>query len=43
MITGKAPSEKFLERAQVVGMIVIFTLMFFALGNDIVRLIFGQH
>lgn len=42
MITGKAPSEKFLERAQVVGMIIIFALMIFALGNDIVRLFFGK-
>jgi regulator of sigma E protease len=43
MITGKAPSDKFLERAQVVGMILIFTLMFFALGNDILRTFFGSH
>ena len=40
MITGRAPSEKFLERAQVVGMIIIFALMIFALGNDILRNIF---
>lgn len=39
MITGHAPSDKFLERAQVVGMIIIFALMIFALGNDILRLI----
>lgn len=38
MITGHAPSDKFLERAQVVGMIIIFGLMIFALGNDILRL-----
>ena len=42
MITGKAPSEKFLERAQVVGMIIIFTLMIFALGNDIFRMFTGK-
>lgn len=42
MITGHAPSDKFLERAQVVGMIIIFGLMIFALGNDILRL-FGFH
>jgi regulator of sigma E protease len=43
MITGRAPSDKFLERAQVVGMIIIFALMFFALRNDIVRVFFGGH
>jgi regulator of sigma E protease len=43
MITGKAPSDKFLERAQVVGMIIIFSLMFLALGNDILRVFFGSH
>lgn len=42
MITGRAPSEKFLERAQVVGMIIIFGLMIFALGNDIFRIFFGK-
>ena len=38
MITGRAPSDKFLERAQVVGMIIVFALMFLALGNDIFKL-----
>ncbi len=43
MITGKTPSDKFMERAQVVGMIIIFTIMFFALGNDILRTFFSGH
>lgn len=43
MITGRAPSEKFLERAQVVGMIIVFALMIFALGNDVLRTFFGMH
>jgi regulator of sigma E protease len=43
MITGKAPNEKFLERAQVVGMVIIFALIFFALGNDLFRVFFGKH
>lgn len=43
MITGKVPSDKFLERAQVVGMLIIFGLMFFAIGNDILRVFFGSH
>lgn len=42
MITGRAPSEKFLERAQVVGMVIIFALMIFALGNDILRMFIGK-
>ena len=43
MITGKTPSEKFMERAQVVGLIIILSLMVFALGNDILRTFFGVH
>lgn len=39
MITGKAPSDKFLERAQVVGMVLVFSLLIFANGNDILRAI----
>lgn len=38
MITGKKPNEKFLEYAQVVGMILLFGLMILAFGNDIFRL-----
>jgi regulator of sigma E protease len=37
MIVGKAPSEKFMERAQGVGTFILLGLMFFALGNDIWR------
>jgi len=37
MITGKKPSDKFLEYAQTVGMVMLLTLMVFALGNDIFR------
>ena len=36
-ITGKKPSDKFLERAQVIGMIFLLTLLIYANGNDIVR------
>lgn len=38
MITGKKPSDKFMEVAQTVGMIILFGLMIFALGNDVLRL-----
>ena len=34
MITGRKPSEKFLEYAQIVGMVLLFGLMLFANGND---------
>ncbi|MGB3006339.1 MAG: RIP metalloprotease RseP [Chitinophagaceae bacterium] len=34
MITGKKPNEKFLEYAQVVGMILLLGLMLYANGND---------
>jgi RIP metalloprotease RseP len=35
IITGKKPSDKFLEYAQVFGMIILFGLMILAFGNDI--------
>jgi regulator of sigma E protease len=37
IITGRKPSDKFLEYAQIVGMIILFSLLIFANGNDIVR------
>ena len=39
VITGRKPSDKFLENAQIVGMIILFALLIFANGNDIIRLI----
>ena len=39
MITGRKPSEKFLEVAQIIGMILLMLLMVLAFGNDIRRLI----
>lgn len=38
MITGRKPSDKFLEYAQTVGMIILMGLMMLAFGNDIFRL-----
>lgn len=35
MITGRKPSEKFLEYAQVVGMVLLFGLMIYANANDL--------
>ncbi len=34
MISGRKPSDKFLEYAQIAGMVVLFALMLFANGND---------
>lgn len=38
MITGRKPSDKFMEYAQIVGMVLMFGLMFYALGLDFWRL-----
>lgn len=40
MVTGKKPSEKVLEKAQMVGVVIILSLMVFVFGNDIVNMIF---
>ena len=37
MISGRKPSEKFLERAQLVGFIILIALVLFANGNDIFK------
>ena len=34
MVTGRKPSDKFLEYAQIAGMVVLFALLIFANGND---------
>ena len=39
MITGRKPSDKFLYVMQIIGMILVFGLMFLAFGNDIARLL----
>ena len=38
MLTGRKPSDKFLEVAQIIGMILLMLLMVLAFGNDIRRL-----
>ena len=38
MITGRKPSDKFMEYAQMVGMVLLLGLMLYALGLDIWRL-----
>lgn len=42
LITGRKPSEKFLEKAQTVGMILLIGLMVYALGNDIWKFIISK-
>lgn len=39
-ITGRQPSDKFMERAQIVGMVLLFALMALALFNDAVKFLF---
>jgi len=43
MIKGKPLSDKFLERAQIVGFVLLVTLMVFVFGNDIVRNVMKSH
>ena len=42
MVSGKKPSDKFLENAQMVGFILLITLLLFANGNDIYKAIVGK-
>jgi regulator of sigma E protease len=39
VITGRKPSDKFLEYAQIAGMVILFSLLIFANGNDVLKLI----
>lgn len=40
MITGRKPSDKFMERVQIIGMVLLFGLMIYANLNDIIRYFF---
>lgn len=42
MISGRKPSDKFLENAQMVGFFLLITLLLFANGNDIYKAIIGK-
>jgi len=42
MITGKKPSDKFLEYAQITGFVLLMALLLLANGNDIYKWISGQ-
>jgi len=38
MITGRRPRDKFMEYAQIVGMLLLLALVLYANGNDIIKL-----
>jgi regulator of sigma E protease len=40
IIARRKPSDKFLEYSQIVGMVILFALLIFANGNDIMRYFF---
>jgi regulator of sigma E protease len=42
MISGKKPSDKFLENAQMVGIVLLISLLLFANGNDIYKAIVSK-
>ncbi|MBS0011610.1 MAG: RIP metalloprotease RseP [Bacteroidales bacterium] len=39
VVSGRKPSDKFLEYAQLTGMIILISLLLYANGNDILRLL----
>lgn len=42
MVTRRAPSQKVLEVAQMIGMVLLLSLIVFANGNDLFKAIFGN-
>ncbi|MCF6223278.1 MAG: RIP metalloprotease RseP [Flavobacteriaceae bacterium] len=42
IISGRKPSDKFLENAQVTGFVILMALLLFANGNDIYKWLTGQ-
>ncbi|PZX95151.1 RIP metalloprotease RseP [Flavobacterium aquariorum] len=42
IVSGKKPSDKFLENAQMVGFVLLIALLLFANGNDIYKAIVGK-
>jgi len=42
MVARRKPSDKFMEYAQITGMILIFALLIYANGNDIIKWINGE-
>ncbi|AKP50341.1 RIP metalloprotease RseP [Cyclobacterium amurskyense] len=42
MVSGRSPSDRFLENAQKIGMVLLLAIMVFAIGNDILKLFTGS-
>ncbi len=42
VITRRKPSDKFLEYAQIIGMLLLFGILIYANGNDLFRFIFNK-
>jgi regulator of sigma E protease len=40
MVTGRAPNQKLMEKAQIIGMLLLLTLLILANGNDVFKAIF---
>ena len=41
IISGRKPSDKFLENAQKIGMVILLALMLYAISNDVIRKYFN--
>lgn len=42
MVSGRKPSDKFMEYAQMAGFVILIGLVLFANGNDIFKAVFGK-
>lgn len=42
IITGKKPSDKFMEKAEMIGLLLLFALLIYANGNDLYRWLTGK-
>ncbi|PRP67891.1 RIP metalloprotease RseP [Nonlabens agnitus] len=41
IVTGRKPGDKFMERAQIIGILILLVLMLYANGNDVYKWLFG--
>ena len=41
MVSGRKPSDKFMEYAQTIGFLILITLVIYANGNDIYKAVFN--
>ena len=42
VVTRRKPADKFLEYAQIAGMVLLFALLIYANGNDVFRFLFRK-